>query len=174
MRTTKLLVAVCLLALVACWPRSGAAETGYIPLQATHWGNWFNPDAAGEGMELSVIRGDVVLVFANVYLLHEGVPIWLSAAGESVPAWDGSAYNFVAFQRTEVNGEPYEVGTLRLRPTAWGALDWVLTADFGLGFSILRQGALTQLTRPITEPLGRCGPWNFAPAPPPADPIYCD
>lgn len=152
-----------------------AGPQGYIPLQPGHTGNWYAPALVGEGMEVTVFQAEdgAPVAFGQVYLLADDGPRWLGFVIRTHDAWDGEQYEAVLYNRDEVNGEPISYGSLWIKPNAFGGIYWtLLVGDLGGGPAI-REGMLAQLTRPVPGPVGHCGLWVFAPAPPPADPVFC-
>lgn len=155
-------------------PLAGLAEGvppgPYTPLQPAHWGNWYDPDHAGEGIELSLIETpDGNVIFAQLYLIRDGVQVWHSGQADWQEARDPLArdYEIPTFQRPESGADPERTGTLWLRPD-----DQLLHAQFAIDGS-LWQRTLYQLTRPPNQVRGVCD-WNgFFPRPPAAPEGWC-
>lgn len=144
----------------------------YVPLQPTHWGNWYDSSQSGEGIELSVIDNEAAAptLFANLYVLTPDGPFWASAAGEAGEVWTGQDYELPVFQRDRVGGPAVEVGSLVLKPNIFGQLYWQLEIDDP---TVVREAWLTQLTMPIPGVIGRCGPSTSFPPPPTAPLRFC-
>jgi len=146
----------------------------YVPMQPTHWGNWYDATQAGEGMELSVIDNEdaAPTLFANIYVLTEGGPYWASAVGDAADVWntDLAEYELVLYQRAMAGGEPFSVGSLWLKPNIFGQMHWRVLIGEPL---IFREAWLTQLTMPIPGVIGRCGPSFSFPPPPAAQLRFC-
>lgn len=161
---TRLILACLLLAASAC-----ATAQSYVPLQPTHWGNWYDPANVGEGLELSVIDdGSSVMVAVETYLIHEGVQVWFAAQGVAADRFrEDQRYEFVLYERPAANGEPASAGSLWLRPRLGGSLDVDLTVS-RIGSVIHRAATFHQLTMPIIAPVGVCNWAGHFPRPPDA------
>jgi hypothetical protein len=148
----------------------GVPSGPYTPLQPAHWGNWYDPDHAGEGIELSLVEtADGKVIFANIYLLRDGAATWHSAIADWSEARDPLArdYEIPTYQRPAPGGDPVPTGTIWLRPEGSQ-----LRAQFAIGGQ-LWQRTLYQLTRPPVGNIGVCD-WNgFFPRPPAAPVGWC-
>lgn len=167
------LVTLILLACVSCTPAlaDGVPTGPYVPLQPSHWGNWYDPDAPGEGIELSLIEAaDGNLIFAQVYLIRDGVQVWHTGQADWQEARDPLArdYEIPTFARSEIGGDAERTGTFWLRPD--GSL---LRATFAIGGELWHSD-LHQLTRPPGLTRGVCD-WQggFSPRPPKAPDGWC-
>lgn len=164
-----------LMMIVACASCAPAFADGvptgpYTPLQPAHWGNWYDPNTPGEGIELSLIETDQgKVIFAQIYLLRDGAAVWHSGQADWSEARDPLArdYEIPTYQRPALGVEPERTGTLWLRPD--GAL---LRLTSGIGGE-LWHADLYQLTRPPGLARGVCD-WNgFHPRPPQAPEGWC-
>lgn len=161
---TRLILACLLLAGSAC-----ATAQSYVPLQPTHWGNWYDPANVGEGLELSVIdEGDSPLIVVETYLIHEGQQVWFAAQGIAADRFrEDRRYEFVLYERPTPNGIPESAGSLWLRPRWGGLLDVELLVS-RIGSVIYRNSTFYQLTMPIDGGIGVCDWSGFSPRPPDA------
>jgi hypothetical protein len=148
----------------------GEPTGSYVPLQPAHWGNWYNPDAPGEGIELSLIEtADGNLIFAQVYLIRDGVQVWHSGQADWSEARDPLArdYEIPTFARSEVGADPERTGTIWLRPDGYMLR---LTAAVG---GELWHATLYQLTEYPGSQIGVCDWTGFFPRPPAAPVGWC-
>jgi hypothetical protein len=146
----------------------GEPTGSYVPLQPGHWGNWYNPDAPGEGIELSLIEtADGNLIFAQVYLIRDGVQVWHSGQADWSEARDPLArdYEIQTFARSEVGGAAERTGTIWLRPDGYMLR---LTAAVG---GELWHATLYQLTKYPGAYIGECRIVQFSPPNPALPPL---
>lgn len=158
-----IVVAALLLAIPA------AADGQYVPVQPGHAGNWSDPGAVGEGIDLSIVEteGGGREVFVTVYLLTSTGPTWLAAGGAWSSACVRDECNLVAYQRPAVGAPAVAVGTLTVL-AGYTGLGIVLDAD-----QLQRAATLRRITRPSPTPVGVCN-WNgFHPRPPQAPEGWC-
>lgn len=144
----------------------------YTPLQPGHHGNWFDPSAVGEGIELAVHDNDQRSISGEAFLIGPSGPVWFGIAGDWATAWRPVCgdYELVAFARDEVNGVPYPVGSVWLKPIGH-QLSVVILANAGEQW--FRAGTFQRLTRPPGLSVGVCN-WNgFHPRPPQAPDGWC-
>lgn len=149
----------------------GVPTGPYTPLQPAHWGNWYDPDAPGEGIELSLIETDQGnMIFANIYLIRDGGQVWHSGQADWQDARDPLArdYEIPTFARSEAGADPERTGTIWLRPD--GSV-LRLTAAVG---GELWHATLYQLKRaPGAGHIGYCNRTGFGPHPPAAPDGWC-
>lgn len=152
-----------------------ALGQGYIPLQPAHSGYWYDRQASGEGIHLEVFdasHGPVV--WAQVYGIEGARDFWSTAIEVTHKAWRGGCpgcsreYILDLFQRPSgVNTSPEREGILRLRVVSTGIwVHWHVIRDDLV--SHRSEGRFfSQLTRPTSGYIGRCGEIFSYPSPPP-------
>lgn len=165
---------ICLLSLALTFVSAAVAQT-YTPLQQGHWGNWHDPSAVGEGIEIAVHDNAQRSISGEAFLLGDNGPVWFGLAGDWDTAWrpECGDYELTVFQRSAPNTAGFAVGSAWIQPSGTGQLRILMLANYDGEW--LRSAMLSRAARPPGLPfVGVCN-WSGSsfPRPPSAPDGWC-